>query len=60
MSRAVPDDPDDDHLLAAAVEGRAAFLVTGDRHVLSLEEHEGIRILTPAAFLKILDITGPE
>ena len=52
--QAVPDDPDDDHLLAAAIEGRAAFLVTGDRHVLTLGEYEGIRIVTPAGFLKVL------
>ncbi len=55
--RAVPDDPDDDHLLAAALEGRAAFLVTGDRHVLALGEYEGVRIVTPAAFLKVLGET---
>lgn len=52
--RAVADDPDDDHLLAAALEGRAAFLVTGDRHVLALGEYEGVRIVTPAEFLKVL------
>ena len=52
--QAVPDDPDDDHLLAAALEGRAAFLVTGDRHVLAPGEYEGVRIVTPAEFLKIL------
>ena len=52
--RAVRDDPDDDHLLPAAVEGRAAFLVTGDRHVLTLGQYEGIRIVTPAEFLKVL------
>jgi hypothetical protein len=53
--RAISDDPDDDHLLAAALEGRAAFLVTGDRHVLALGEYEGVRIVTPAEFLRILD-----
>ena len=52
--RAVPDDPDDDHILSAALEGRAAFLVTGERHVLALGEYEGVRIVTPAAFLKVL------
>jgi len=52
--RAVPDDPDDDHLLAAALEGRATFLVTGDRHALALGDYEGVRIVTPAEFLKIL------
>ena len=54
LIRAVPDDPDDDHLIAAAIEGRAAFLVTGDRHVLALGEYEGIRMVTPAGFLKVL------
>jgi putative PIN family toxin of toxin-antitoxin system len=52
--RAIPEDPDDDHLLAAALEGRAAFLVTGDRHVLALGEYEGVRMVTPAEFLSIL------
>jgi len=52
--RAVTDDPDDDHLLAAALEGRAAFLVTGDRHVLTLGEYQGIRIVTPGGFWKLL------
>jgi len=52
--QAVPDDPDDDHLLDAALEGRAAFLVTGDQHVLSFEQYEGVRIVTPAEFLRIL------
>jgi putative PIN family toxin of toxin-antitoxin system len=52
--RAVSDDPDDDHLLAAALEGRAAFLVTGDQHVLALVEFEGVRIVSPAGFLKVL------
>jgi uncharacterized protein len=52
--RAVSDDPDDDHLLGAAIEGRAAFLVTGDRHVLSLGEYEGVRIVTPAEFIKMI------
>jgi uncharacterized protein len=52
--RAVPDDPDDDHLLATALEGRAAFVVTGDRHALVLGEYEGVRIVTPAEFLKVL------
>jgi predicted nucleic acid-binding protein len=52
--RAVPEDPDDGHLLATALEGRAAFLVTGDRHVLALKEYEGVRIVTPAAFERIL------
>lgn len=52
--RAVPDDPDDDHLLETALEGRAAFLVTGERHVLALGQYEGVRIVTAREFLEIL------
>jgi putative PIN family toxin of toxin-antitoxin system len=49
-------DPDDDKYVAAAIEGNAAFVVTGDRQLLVLAEHEGVRIVTPRAFLDLLDI----
>ena len=48
-------DPDDDKYVAAAIEGRAAFVVTGDPDLLILREHEGIRIVTPRAFLDLLN-----
>jgi predicted nucleic acid-binding protein len=32
-------DPDDDKYVAAALEGRAALVVTGDRAFLGLREH---------------------
>jgi hypothetical protein len=47
-------DPDDAKYLAAALEGRAAFVVTGDREFLALKEHEGVAIVTPRAFLELL------
>lgn len=56
-SRAVQivlDDPDDARYLSAAVDGRADLLVTGDRSLLSLEEYEDVRILTPRAFFELL------
>lgn len=49
-------DPDDDKYLAAAIEGRAAFVVTGDRALLGLREYEGIRVIAPRVFL---DLLGP-
>lgn len=48
-------DPDDDKYMSAALEGRAAFVVTGDHHFLALREHERIRIVDPRTFLDILD-----
>ncbi len=48
------EDPDDDKYLAAAVDGRADFVVTGDQSFLGLETYEGIQMVTPRAFLEIL------
>jgi uncharacterized protein len=50
----VSRDPDDDKYLAAAVEGRATFVVTGDPDLLDLREHAGVRIVTPRQFLEVL------
>ena len=42
--RVVKADPSDDRILEAAVTGNAHSIVTGDRHLLSLKEYNGIRI----------------
>jgi uncharacterized protein len=47
-------DPADDMVLGAALEGRADVIVTGDRDLLALKEHEGIAILAPRGFLDLL------
>ncbi len=47
-------DPEDNHILACAVEARADFIVTGDKDLLILNPFRGISILTPAKFLKLL------
>jgi hypothetical protein len=49
----VCDDPDDDKYLAAALEGRAAYVVTGDQRFLEPREHEGVQIVKPRAFLEM-------
>ena len=51
---AASTDPDDDKYLAAALEGRATLVVTGDPDLLALEEHQGVRIVNPRAFLGLL------
>ena len=49
---ALTGDPDDDAILACAVEAKVDVLVTGDRkHLLPLSEHRGVRLLTPQALL---------
>jgi putative PIN family toxin of toxin-antitoxin system len=44
-------DPDDDLIVAAAVAANADRLVTGDNDLLTLGEHQGVRIVTPRRFL---------
>jgi uncharacterized protein len=51
---AVAENPDDDKYIEAAVEGLAQFVVTGDKHLLSLKFYENIRIVTPRVFLGLL------
>jgi putative PIN family toxin of toxin-antitoxin system len=51
-------DPDDDKYIAAAIEGRAAFVVSGDPDLLEIGEHQGVRFVTPRAFLDFLP--GPD
>ena len=47
-------DPEDDKYIAAAIEGRAGFVVAGDSDLLDLTEYEGIQIVSPRAFLNVL------
>ncbi len=49
-------DPADNRYLECAVEGRAAYIVTGDSHLLDLGDYRGIIILPPAGFLALLDL----
>jgi len=47
-------DPNDDHVLAAALAANADSVVTGDRDLLALGNHQGVRILTVRALLDLL------
>lgn len=51
---AVPDDPEDNKFLEGALAGEAAYVVSGDSHLLALRHYQDIQILSPAAFLTLL------
>ena len=40
--------------IAAAIEGRAVLVVSGDPDLLRVGEHQGVRIIRPRAFLDLL------
>ncbi|OYT90693.1 MAG: putative toxin-antitoxin system toxin component, PIN family [Burkholderiales bacterium PBB3] len=47
VPRVVPTDPDDDHVLAAALAGAADLIASGDkRDLLPLGSYQGIPIIT--------------
>ncbi len=57
----VTDDPDDDVFLHCAVVAGAAYLVSGDHHLLDLGEYANISILTVREFFAqaFPDLAGP-
>jgi hypothetical protein len=51
----VTADPSDNKFLAAAVEAHADYVVSGDHHLLDIGSYEGVSVVSPAQFLRILD-----
>jgi putative PIN family toxin of toxin-antitoxin system len=47
-------DPDDDKILDCALAAEAKYIVSGDKDLLSLGRFRSVEIITPPAFLKIL------
>jgi predicted nucleic acid-binding protein len=47
-------DPNDDMIVAVAVAAGAEYVVTRDKDLLSLCQHEGIVMIEPEAFLHVL------
>ena len=59
VRRVVPTDPDDDHVLAAALYGGADLIVSGDRHdLLPLANYEGMAIITARQACERLALQG--
>jgi uncharacterized protein len=51
---AVKDDPDDNKILACALEGEANFIVSGDHHLTDMKVFQNIPIVNPDAFLTFM------
>ena len=50
----VKDDPDDDKIIECAVAGEAAYIVSGDKHLLDMKEYQGIAIIRANDFLALV------
>lgn len=48
-------DPKDEIFLACAVEGRADYLVTGDKDLLDLGDYAAVPIIRPEVFVALFD-----
>jgi len=49
-------DPADDRILECAVEGEVDYLVSGNKHLLDVQEFRGIKIVTARQILEILGV----
>ena len=53
----IREDPEDNNILATAIDGRADYIISGDKHLLHLKNYKGIDIITPKEFCRIHDNT---
>lgn len=51
----VVPDPDDNKFVEAALEGKAEYIVSQDKHLLVLKEYRGIEVLHPDKFVKLFN-----
>jgi putative PIN family toxin of toxin-antitoxin system len=50
----IREDPDDDVVLNTAYDGKADYIVTGDRHLLNLKEFKRTKIVKVTQLLELL------
>ena len=50
----IKEDPKDNMVLECAVEGKVDYIISGDQHLLKLNEFEGIKIVAPKEFLELI------
>lgn len=48
----IKNDPADNKFITSALEGFADYIVTGDGHLLSIKQHQGISIIKPKQFVQ--------
>ena len=51
---AIKEDPDDNKIIECALEGKADYIISGDKHLLKLGKFQGIEVITTTKFLELL------
>lgn len=54
----IAPDPDDDVVIGTALAAKADLIVTGDKPLLTVSEHQGVRIVSVAQAIEIIEATG--
>jgi len=55
----IDSDPDDNRIIECAIAGKSTYIISGDKHLLQLNEYEGIKILRASEFIqKLLTTNG--
>ncbi|HYA88693.1 MAG TPA: putative toxin-antitoxin system toxin component, PIN family [Nitrospirota bacterium] len=52
----VRQDADDNKFISCALEGEAAYIVSGDEHLLSIKHYRGVQIVDAKSFVKIVEV----
>jgi putative PIN family toxin of toxin-antitoxin system len=51
LPNAVCADPDDDKFLACALAGKSKIIISGDKQLLKVSGHKGIKVIRPRKFV---------
>jgi len=54
----IAPDPDDDVVIGTALAAKADLIVTGDKPLLTVSEHQGVRIASVAQAIEIIEASG--
>ena len=51
LEKPVSSDPDDDKFIACALASKARVIISGDKHLLSVDGFKGLEIVKPSEYL---------
>lgn len=54
----IAPDPDDDVVVGTALAAQAGFIVTGDKPLLSVAEHQGIEVIRVVRAIEVIEAAG--